>query len=627
MEKAVSVLVVLSLLADGLTLEIPQVQVFYVKPTVAPTTECPSGDSPCHSLQYYANHSSFTNNSRFLFLEGEHHLDSVVTISNVANLSLVGLSSGVDILCKSVPSGFYVEKFMGFNIEKMALTNCTGTGNAPLSLMNGSDVSLKGVTIKPSGGDADGLVATNVLGVFSIFNSTLPSFANILVDYTLCDTSSYFNLTKNILDAKLNIRIYCSDTQVLIDDSRLSDEVTIEYSVLTNNSIRVSNSRFCGGGMTIGITCYGSNCGNRNFRMMITKSIFNTTVANFWLSNALLADTTILVEDSHFSDFGLLFSFAYNSTRTDKSDKTINVFVRNTRFVSSNLGLGVLNPFIHLLHAAVLFADCTFENNTGESLIGAKSPKVVFQGSNTFRNNSALVGTGIQLFQNSYIYFEPHTHILFEGNHAGYVGGAIFTDSKPGDPCFYHVMDSPKTVTVDFVRNTADLAGSSIYGEVLKCKNFPSVFNTSNTEKNPSAIASDPERLCLCDGDKLKPDCSISRTYLTRAFPGQVFPVRLAVVGGKFDGVVAGAVRAYLLSPNNHAAIAHTSQTSVKPLCNNFYYAINSTAKSVVFELIPEQNFFREVTTGASVHVTVKVSLLGVSSGIFPVTCDWKLCV
>ena len=139
MEKAVSVLVVLSLLAHGLTLEIPQVEVFYVKPTVAPTTGCPSGDSPCHSLQYYVNHSNFTNNSRFLFLEGEHHLDSVVTISNVANLSLVGLSSGVEILCKSVPSGFHVEKFMGFNIEKMALTNCTGSGNTSLSLMNGSN--------------------------------------------------------------------------------------------------------------------------------------------------------------------------------------------------------------------------------------------------------------------------------------------------------------------------------------------------------------------------------------------------------------------------------------------------------------------------------------------------------
>ena len=66
-------------------------KVFYVKPTV-PTTECPSGDSPCHSLQYYVNHTSFTNSSRFFFLEGEHHLDGKVIISNVANLSLVGSS-------------------------------------------------------------------------------------------------------------------------------------------------------------------------------------------------------------------------------------------------------------------------------------------------------------------------------------------------------------------------------------------------------------------------------------------------------------------------------------------------------------------------------------------------------
>ena len=63
-------------------------KVFYVKPTV-PTTECPSDDSPCRSLQYYANHSSFTN---FLFLEGEHYLDAVVEI---INLSLVGASSKV----------------------------------------------------------------------------------------------------------------------------------------------------------------------------------------------------------------------------------------------------------------------------------------------------------------------------------------------------------------------------------------------------------------------------------------------------------------------------------------------------------------------------------------------------
>ena len=83
-------MLLLAVCLGGLLLSIACAEkVFYVKPTV-PMTECPSGDSPCHSLQYYANHSSFTNNCRFFFLEGKHLLDSVVTISNVANLSLVG---------------------------------------------------------------------------------------------------------------------------------------------------------------------------------------------------------------------------------------------------------------------------------------------------------------------------------------------------------------------------------------------------------------------------------------------------------------------------------------------------------------------------------------------------------
>ena len=80
----------------------------------------------------------------------------------MANLSLVGLSSGVEILCKSVPSGFHVETFVRLNIEMMAITNCTGSEKISLSLLSGLDMSLNTVAI--SGYDTIGLVATNVLG-------------------------------------------------------------------------------------------------------------------------------------------------------------------------------------------------------------------------------------------------------------------------------------------------------------------------------------------------------------------------------------------------------------------------------------------------------------------------------
>ena len=122
-----------------------------MKPTVT-TTECPSGDSPCYSLQYYANHSSFTTNSGFFFLEGEHHLDIVVTISNVANLSLVGASSGVEILCMgSLPSGFRFEEFIGVKIENVVISYCrSGSRNAGIELVNGSGVIIDHVTISNS---------------------------------------------------------------------------------------------------------------------------------------------------------------------------------------------------------------------------------------------------------------------------------------------------------------------------------------------------------------------------------------------------------------------------------------------------------------------------------------------
>ena len=104
-----------------------------------------------------------------------------MTISNMANLSLVGLSSGVEILCKSVPSGFHVEKFMEFNIENMAITSCTRSEiiRAFLSLLNGSGVRLKYITINMTLGSSRSpqydFLATNVLGTFSIFASTFLS--------------------------------------------------------------------------------------------------------------------------------------------------------------------------------------------------------------------------------------------------------------------------------------------------------------------------------------------------------------------------------------------------------------------------------------------------------------------
>ena len=133
---------------------------------------------------------------------------------------------------------------------------------------------------------------------------------------------------------------------------------------------------------------------------------------------------TVLIEDSTFRTTTLNFHAYYDSGHGDNGT-TINVEIKNTSFVDSG---GYLNSAITLQYTAIKFDSCTFENNTYPS-IKAFHSKVIFQGKNVFRNNSAPVGAGISLIMDSYIYFEPYTHILFEGNHADYVGGAIYTDA------------------------------------------------------------------------------------------------------------------------------------------------------------------------------------------------------
>ena len=407
-----------------------QVSDYCVKPT-GPTTECGGNTScegsPCHSLEYYASHSNFTNNSRFLFLEGEHHLDTFVEIRNVANLTLVGASSGVKIVCKSsLSSGFLVTDFNGLTIDNMVLSYCS-----ELRLVGGSDASH-----------------TNVSDVF--------------VQGTL--------------------------------------------------------------------------------------------------SNVVIA----------------------------------------------NCSLPLQQPLILLFQVLILFVNCTFENNFA-SIIQTNESKIIFQGENIFRNNSALVGGAIFTDQSSYMYLRPQTHILFESNHAYYVGGAIYSEHI--GTCFFYldVSHSFGTTTVNFVDNTADYAGSSLYGTGINlccmslevtCTNFSQVFNVSNTEADPSAIASEPNNVCLCGHGKNQPDCSpTNRKYSTHVYPGQTFSIRLAVVGLSFYGVVPAAIRAYLGTPPNALRKHQYSQVSDKPRCKNFYYSVNSTEHNVVrFKLSAEHALFKPIT-------------------------------
>ncbi len=153
----------------------------------------------------------------------------------------------------------------------------------------------------------------------------------------------------------------------------------------------------------------------------------------------------------------------------------------------------------------------------------------------------------------SYVHLLPNTTVLFEGNRADYVGGAIYVESEKQDPCFYNIISPSlnetcdETVKMVFINNTANLGGSSLYGGGLyQCTSYDSVINVYNSEEDPSAVAGEPYNVCLCDNDKHQPKCS-KRVYTSHAFPGQDFTIRLAVISSFGDGIVPGAIHAYLV--------------------------------------------------------------------------------
>ena len=275
----------------------------------------------------------------------------------------------------------------------------------------------------------------------------------------------------------------------------------------------------------------------------------------------------------------------------------------------------------HFQYIAVLLTDCTFENNIGPALLTVEL-KVIFEGNHIFRNNSAPAGGGIRLLDSSYMYLRPHTHILFENIHADYVGGAIYTDTEAGGPCVF-VNDPPtmnSTIEVNFINNTAGYAGSSLYGhmesccEDISCEHFYTIFNISNTEQDPSAVTSDQYRICFCEESKRQPNCSDNNNvYNTHAFPGQDFPVRLAVVGVRIHGVVPGGVHAFIDKSSTNATIgsAQSSQVTNKPYCVDLNYAIMSTLeKTVGFRLVLEEHFITEMadsTTSNLLKITVNL--------------------
>ena len=311
------------------------------------------------------------------------------------------------------------------------------------------------------------------------------------------------------------------------------------------------------------------------------------------------------------------FSTIYNKFKIYDTctKRNIKAEFRNTLFknhaLNRHLQVKAASSVVSIeSYTNVSFSNCTFIDNQATA-IRAFQTNVIFEGNNIFRNNSGSSGAGLALFMNSYMYLKPHTTLLFVNNHALSVGGAIYTDltlELPGLilPCFFQVLtegqgETLSTIRVEFINNTAGVAGSSLYGGYIDgCQGFnglgtggiaafKNMFHYNAYDS--SVIASDPVGVCFCsltDKNTLEPNCQNKKSLVT-VYPGEMFHISVVLVG-QMNGTVPGVVHSAY--DNNIASLGHLQQSQTITVdCTLLNYSIFTTDNLATFILFPSFEF------------------------------------
>ena len=230
----------------------------------------------------------------------------------------------------------------------------------------------------------------------------------------------------------------------------------------------------------------------------------------------------------------------------------------------------------------------------GAILIDGSTMIVESEAKIAFTENEAHNGGALALINSAKIMFKPHSKMVFTRNHAQQYGGALHIEETTPEitfhlkiRCFFEVSNENTNVSLLFKNNTADSAGSILYGGWVdyctgngtKDAVFKDMFSFQQTPPHLSTVSSNPTRVCVCINDL--PDCSITH-YNVTAYPGETFQIPAVAVGQMF-GTVPFTVQSRFTSVDSssppHMKPLQKTQT-VKRTCTNLTYTITSSLKS-----------------------------------------------
>ena len=278
--------------------------------------------------------------------------------------------------------------------------------------------------------------------------------------------------------------------------------------------------------------------------------------------------------------------------------KSGNVTIESCCFVELGAPLsGITNhPAVVFLYRSmdINLNNCVFARNS-VSALEAIASNLTLSGTVLFANNTASMGAALLLQQKSVITLALNSSVLFVGNHATLVGGAIYADTNTfytatgtgdiymGSVCMIELERKDQTA-LEFHNNSAGSGGDVVYGGhmelattadgsncLLEFKNI-SVVSQNNTM---SVISSQPSRVCVCDSTG-NPDC-LRIFYSNTLYPGDSISLKAVAVGQDFGTGSGSAYSQFLSSDVEKKARLEQwqySQRVSQTHCNELTYSI-----------------------------------------------------
>ena len=636
------------------------------------TSNCPQ---PCHPLSHYVSDTAtyFNSNATFIFMEGEHLLDSkgsVVVISNVDNLTFKREKShsnaGIIIKCSNNTRGL---KFMNggiITIYGITITGCGYSLISPLSFENIASLHIHHITICKSnliyGG---GLYITlshttrnNITITSSIFKSNrVDSFGGGVLIVTSNDIYSDIIITNctftdNIINHGGGLWIHTSVTmhkRIKITNSAFNDNIIIgdtggglHITAITtiNNSITITCSTFNnntvgnnGGGLSIS--------SHKNFThnsIAISSSEFtNNTVTYNGGGVRIYSENdsynTITIDNSTFAG-NAVGNVGGGLAKYSSNDNNNNIIITNSIFNDNN-GTGIVLRFIH--YHEVILSQVIVSNNKKSGILAVSQCTIVFtKGNSVIANNSSpLNGGGIYLGKRTYLTTSNGGHVSFINNTAQRYGGAIYSLDEDytslsfspelgiyfGDHCTVYDL------LAKFTNNSAVIAGDQLYGGAFVfchniinttiVSNLQPIIECTNVPGNVTNVTSvhplspvSSYPLAVCPCVNGTVDCNIT-SLDSEAYPGQIFHVSLVTVG-LCGGVSPGTV--VVKHDNNISLMSSTTTDYTSTSCTMLNYTVRITkyiSNTILIFNIADSDFYN--IRSVKVHLSILPCPLGLA--------------